>query len=160
MWLSAIYLVCTTVLVVYIHVCLLAVSYHFRAHLSVLLAHGCVIKTSLPDFVSTIVKVWVLVMPELIRINKWNDKKMTANYGPSKYTQNNKKSVIIRQSHHQSNSEKTSDNLQKPVPLEGNNETSAHSNILLLIFRWALSKMMPEEIETLTHKIEFIDIRE
>lgn len=60
---------------------------------------------------------------------------MTANYGPSKYTQNNKKSVIIRQSHHQSNSEKTSDNLQKPVPLEGNNETSAHSNILLLIFR-------------------------
>lgn len=30
----------------------------------------------------------------------------------------------FRQSHHQSNSEKTSDNLQKPVPLEGNNETN------------------------------------
>ena len=49
---------------------------------------------------------------------------MKANYRPPKYTQNNKKSVIIRQSHHQSNSKKTSDNLQKPAPLEGKNETN------------------------------------
>lgn len=39
-------------------------------------------------------------------------------------------------------------------------QTSTHSNILLLIFRCASSKMVPEEIETLTYKIEFIDIRE